>query len=362
MSISSNKVKQKFIQIFFVNRGLTILLLLTCFSMTPFNGMHNFDDLKTYGHVFTIDETAIFMAVVNQLQTELELVLTNLENKNDSLAQNHAYKSDRLTSKVISEIAEDNQRLAADLVSALNDLQNMSSSSKSNQQEVRQLITDLNKRLQEAKSIRIAQGQPSSNFLDRAKEFLGQIFGRSNDEFSSTQIENSRTTEALALAELIDAVLINYGKAYNVGFDMSNLSNMDMIGSNDSVSSIMMDNFLNGNYVDPANMNMNMSSMNTSDPTVTKYQKEMNGPYSLANVTDYQSAQALATKALQFYNDHLASKESDNNIVFITKLENGLTRLIDSIANKASPLNIMMIAHSEIHPNLFAAFNLELRE
>jgi hypothetical protein len=364
MSIPGNKVKQ-FTQLFFINRRLTILLLLTCFSMTLFNGKYNFDDLKTYGHVFTIDETAIFMAVVDQVQTELELVLTNLENVNVSLAQNHAYKSDRLTSKIISEIAEDNQRLAGDLVSALNDLQNMSSSSKSNQQEVRQLVTDLNKRLQEAKSIRIAQGQPSSNFLDRAIEFLGRIFGKSNDEFSSVQIENTRTTEALALAELIDAVLIDYGKAYSVGFDMTNLSNMDMIGSNDSVSSIMTDNFVKGNYAAAnmnMNMNMNMSPMNTSDATVTKYQGEMNVPYSLANITDYQSAQALATKALQFYNGYLASKESDNNIVFITKLENGLTRLIDSIANKASPLNIMMIAHSEIHPNLLAAFNLELRE
>jgi len=331
--------------------------------MMLFNAMNNFDDIKIYGHLFTQDETAIFMAVVDQVQIELELVLTNLENNNVSLAQNHAYKSVPLTSKVISEIAEDNQRLAADLVRALNDLQNISTSSKSNQQEVRQLVADLDKRLEEAKSIRIAQVQPSSSFLDRAIEFLGQIFGGSNDEVSSAQIENSRT-EALALAELIDAVLINYGKAYRVGYDMTNISNMIMIGSNDSASSMMMDNLVTGNNADTATMNMNMNthSMNTSDASVSNHQGEMNGPYLLANITDYQSAQTLATKALQFFKSDLANKESDNNIVFITKLENGLTRLIDSIANKASPLDVMIIAHSEIHPNLLAAFNLELRE
>lgn len=368
LSISSDKVKQKFIQIFFINRRLTIPLLLVCFSMALFNAMYNFDDIKIYGHLFTQDETAIFMAVVDQVQIELELVLANLENNNVSLAQNHAYKSVPLTSKVISEIAEDNQRLAADLVRALNDLQNISTSSKSNQQDVSQLVTDLDKRLEEAKSIRIAQVQPSSNFLDRATEFLGQIFGGSNDEVSSAQFENSRTTEALALAELIDAVLINYGKAYSVGFDMTNMSNMVMIGSNDSASSMMMNNLVTGNNADTPTMNMNMNmnmnthSMNTSDASVTKHQREMNAPYPLANITDYQTAQALATKALQFFNSDLANEESDYNIVFMTKLENGLTRLIDSIANKASPLNVMMIAHSEIHPNLFAAFNLELRE
>jgi hypothetical protein len=366
LSISSDKVKLNLIQIFFINRRLTILLLLTCFVMMLFNAMYNFDDIKIYGHLFTQDETAIFMAAVDQVQIELKLVLTNLENNNVSLAQNHAYKSVPLTSKVISEIAEDNQGLAADLVRALNELQNISTSSKNNQQEVRQLVTDLDKRLEEAKSIRIAQVQPSSNFLDRATEFLGQIFGASNDEASSTQIENSRTEDALALAELIDAVLINYGKAYSVGFDMTNMSNMVMIGSNDSASSMMMDNIVTGNNADTPTMNMNMNmkthSINTSDASVSKHQGEMNGPYSLANITDYQTAQALATKALQFFNSDLANQESDNNTVFITNLENGLTRLIDSIANKASPLNVMMIAHSEIHPNLFGAFNLELRE
>ncbi len=207
-------------------------------------------------------------------------------------------------------------------------------------------MNDLDKRLEEAKSIRIAQVQPSSNFLVRAIEFLRQIFGGSNDEVSSTQIETSRTTDALALVELIDAVLINYGKAYSVGFDMTNMSNMVMIGSNDSASFIMMDNLVTGNNADTRtrnmNMNMNMNThlMNTSDASVTKHQGEMNGSYSLANITDYQSSQALATKAIQFFNSDLENQKSDNNIVFITNLENGLARLIDSIANKASPLDV----------------------
>jgi hypothetical protein len=46
---------------------------------------------------------------------------------------------------------------------------------------------------------------------------------------------------------------------------------------------------------------------------------------------------------------------------FITNLENGLTQLNNSIRNKASPMDIMMIGHTQVHPNLMEAFNLELQ-
>ena len=105
-----------------------------------------------------------------------------------------------------------------------------------------------------------------------------------------------------------------------------------------------------------------MHSMNNSDTSVTKHDGEINGRYSLVDIADYQSAQALATYALQFFNSDLRHKVVDNNTNFLTNLESGLTLLNDSIRNNASPLDIMMIAHSEIHPNLLEAFDLELRK
>ena len=350
------------IPIFNVKCRLRISLLLTCFVIMLLNNMYNFYELKIYGHLFTPDETATFMAVVDQVQIELELIQTNLEKNNASLAQNHAYKAMPLTSRVISEIAEDNQRLAGDLIRALNELQNISSSSKSKQQDVSQLVTDLDERLDQAKIIRLAQMQPSSNFLDKAARFLGQIFGGNSNEVNSDITQNSKI-EALAFVELVDAVLINYGKAYAVGFDMTNMSNMVMIDGNNSTSPMVMNNSVTGNNADTdtMNMNMNMHSMNTSDVSVTRQHGEMNGRYSLVDIAAFQSAKALATNALQFFNSDLRGMVVNSNTNFVSNLESGLTRLNDSIANKDSPLHIMTIVHSEIHPNLLEAFDLEIR-
>jgi formyltetrahydrofolate hydrolase len=87
--------------------------------------------------------------------------------------------------------------------------------------------------------------------------------------------------------------------------------------------------------------------------------------YSLVNMSDYQSAQALATRASEIFNTELKLTTMNNNknvTVFVTNLEKGLTQLNVSISKKASPLDVMMIVHTQIHPNLLEAFNLELRK
>ena len=76
----------------------------------------------------------------------------------------------------------------------------------------------------------------------------------------------------------------------------------------------------------------------------------MNMGYSLVNMSDYQSAQALAIKASEIFNTKLKITTMDNNknvTAFITNLENGLTQLSDSISNKDSPLDVMMIVHTQ---------------
>jgi hypothetical protein len=54
---------------------------------------------------------------------------------------------------------------------------------------------------------------------------------------------------------------------------------------------------------------------------------------------------------------------NDKNVTgFITNLDNGLTQLNNLVAKKDSPLDVMMVVHTQIHPNLLEAFNLELRK
>ena len=72
--------------------------------------------------------------------------------------------------------------------------------------------------------------------------------------------------EALALANVIDGVVINYGNAYRVGFDMTNMSNMVMIGNNSSSDSMVMNNPVTRN--NSGTSDMNMQSMNTSSSNI----------------------------------------------------------------------------------------------
>src|ERR687891_252129 len=289
--------------------SLVLFFISIVFSMI-FSSTINFNPhhQKVYAHIFTTDETASFVAFADQLQVESELVQTNIVNNNISLAQNHANKAaSLLTPSVVIEIEEQNQKIADNLTTAVSGLQKISSSSEKQQQMVKKLVSDINSTTVEAINIRIKQGQGDpSNFLGKGIEFLRGVFGGGGEE-ADDKIDVDETTKPIAFADLVDSVLINYGNAYSVDFDMTSKTNRN---------------------------------------------------YSLVDMTDYQSAQALATKAQEIFNNELKSTAPNNSSAFITNLENGLRQLNGSIKNKVSPVEIMTIVHTQIHPNLLEIFNL----
>lgn len=331
---------------------LVLLFVSITFSTVFFSNTNNFFIIQNvYAHIFTTDDTASFLSFVDQLQVESELVQTNLINNNLSLAQKHANKAASLLSpSIIVEIAEKNQKVADDLTTAVDDLQKITSSSDKQRQMVNQLVSQINTTLGEVVTIRIEQEQEdSSNFLEKGIEFLRGIFGGGGEK-ADNRIDRNTTIQPLAFADLVDSLLINYGNAYAVDFDMTNMSNMAMMSGNSS-SMVMSGN--NNSSMNIGSMNMSSSTMNMDGST--------NRNYSLVDMTDYQSAQALATKAQVIFNTELKPIAPGNTSAFITNLENGLTQLNNSIRNKASPMDVMMIVHTQIHPNLLEAFNLKLR-
>ena len=346
-----------------------IPFLAICFGLFFSNIVYNSDDAKVFGHLFTRDQTGTFVSIIDQVQTELELVAANLVNNNVSLAENHASKASSLLPRVIGEIGEDNPQLVGELMRSVFGMENISSTTYSKSQNISTLVNNLNEKLDNAKIIRIAQVQPNSNFLDKVTNLLGGLLGGNNGEPSSEQVQNSRI-EALAFAELMDTVLVNYGKAYNVGFDMTNISNMIMEPSNSTAGSIIMSNTVRSNNSDTGNtninmninMNTNMDSMNNSTSPMPEHMGEMDNGYQLIHTADYQTAHALAKKGLDFFNSDLKHMANNNKAIFVNNLEKGLKHLNNSIENKGPPTEIMMIVHTEIHPNLLEAFNLELRK
>ena len=106
----------------------------------------------------------------------------------------------------------------------------------------------------------------------------------------------------------MDAVLVNYGKAYNVGYDMTNMSNMIITPSNKTTGSIIMSNTVNSNNSDTGNtnlnmnmnMNMNMDSMNNSSSPIPEHMGEMDNGYQLIHIADYQTCPSTGKKGTRF--------------------------------------------------------------
>ena len=317
----------------YTKRNLLLFILLseTIVSMAFFGSYEdNFINPNIQiadAHNFTPNESASFLAFVEQLQTESELVQSNLANNN--VAQVHANKAAALlTPNITEEIAEENQRVANDLRTAINSLQNISSRPLE-QQSVDLLVNDIDTILEEAVTTRIEQEQ-----------------------------RNNATIQALALVDLTNMILEDYGNAYAVRFDMTNMSDMAIMGSNNNSMVATNDMSAVGN-----NNNMNMSSLNTSSNMRMNMGigVETNKSSSIVNMSSYQSAQALAAKAMETYDSELKPIAPRNAAAFLANLENGLTQLNDAVRNKASPMDIMVIVHTQVQPSLLQAFGLELR-
>jgi hypothetical protein len=330
------------------------IVLSTVFSTSVSNMLNQ----KVYAHMFSTDETASFLAFVDQLQVESGLVQTNLANNNLSLAQKHANKAaSLLTPSMIVEIAEKNQKTADDLSTAVDDLQKITSSSEKQQQRVKQLVSDINISVTEVVTIIEQEQGDSSNFLKKGIDFLSGIFGGSSEK-ADTKVEKNDTIQSIAFADLVDSILINYGNAYAVDFDMTNMSNMVTTGNNSS--SMTMDGMVGNNSNNNSNSSTDMNSMDMSSSTMANMDnKDRN--YTMVDLTDYQSAQVLATKAQDIFKTELKPTTPGNSSAHVVNLENGLMQLNNSIKDKASPTDIMMLVHTQIHPNLLEAFNLKLR-
>jgi len=257
-----------------------------------------------FGHNFSPDESASFLALVDTIKAEAQLVQQNIASNNMSLASDHANKALSLvTDDVNKEIAERNQRLSddlnADLVALRTSAESVSGNNTASDTDI--LVEDINGILDEIVTARI----------------------------DPDQLNNS-TIHVLAAVELLDKVLRNYGNAFAIEYDMTNMSMMTMDGNNSDTNS------------------------DTSN----------NADNRLVNITDYQTAQALAKKVQELFDDQIinSSLSGSSEIVdqSINNASTAIRELITNIDGKSSPMDVMTIVHTKIHPNLMTAFGLQL--
>ena len=171
----------------------------------------------------------------------------------------------------------------------------------------------------------------AANFTNALNDKLRQSTVTDITQIYTNGLYNS-TTLALVVANLVDEILRNYGSAYGIAYDLTNMSNMAMP---------MM---LNGND----NSSLGHSSMLEKNNAVP------------VNMYNYQTAQVLSNVVGRLFNDKLSAQASVNEKVNIDNLEQSIKDLKYAIDNKVRAEDLMEIAHMKIHPMLQSAYDLKL--
>jgi hypothetical protein len=177
----------------------------------------------------------------------------------------------------------------------------------------------------------IEHAKNAANFTNALNDKLRQSTVTDITQIHTNGLYNS-TTLALVVANLVDEILRNYGSAYGITYDLTNMSNMAMP---------MM---LNGND----NSSLGHSSMLEKNNAVP------------VNMYNYQTAQVLSNVVGRLFNDKLSAQASVNEKVKIDNLEQSIKDLKYAIDNKVRAEDLMEIAHMKIHPMLQSAYDLKL--
>jgi hypothetical protein len=77
----------------------------------------------------------------------------------------------------------------------------------------------------------------------------------------------------------------------------------------------------------------------------------------VVDLANYQSSQAFAEKAQELY-QQIKSKALPGTDNAVKALDDSFPALVNAIKGKASPMEIMQIAHTKIHPSLMTAYSL----
>jgi hypothetical protein len=199
-----------------------------------------------------------------------------------------------------------------------------------------------------------------------AAELLNQLednMTEASEQPSSdiTQIyENEKTnstTLALITANIVDEILRRYGRAFDIGYDLTNMSNMDGMRMSNSDGGGGVPSFSSMNMTtSPTGTNSNAlkGHSNMSMSAITRNNLE------LISLQDYETSQVLSDVVNELFEDDLRSQSPINETVNIDKLERNLKLLGQAIVNEASPQALMEIVHVQIHPTLQQVYDLEL--
>jgi hypothetical protein len=321
---------------------LYIIAVLAILLYSSYN-----NNQQIYGHNFAGDESASFLALMDQMQTEMMLINTNVNLNNQSLAQDHLNEIKKLYTETIKkEIAERNERIANEISSIINDTSIAIGQEKNNTQDFSESVKNFNDVIEEAISVRIDQDA----------------------------LTNS-TVHALHFANLINSIDVSYATA--VGTEPMNMSAMNMGTADNSMSH---SNQNNNSSTNMSSMDMNHGSSDSSmasgmdmnhgssDSSMasgmskdTANNSIVNETSTISNTASYQTAKELTNVAIDLFNSTIKQDIPSNATENVNTIVSSVTQLKDMIESKAPYDKVMGVIHGPIQTTMLETFNLPLK-
>jgi ATP-dependent 26S proteasome regulatory subunit len=171
--------------------------------------------------------------------------------------------------------------------------------------------------------------------------------------------QRNSTTFALVVANIVDEILRKYASAFDIGYDLTNMSNMGTMTMTMTTTTAMP----NGTNSSSPSMDMVMSLDTNHSNTLgedTNSSDVMENNLVLVNKHDYETAQVLSDNINTDFGTQLRPRSPVNEMASIDILENGLQELKDAVNRKATPEDLMKIVHIQIHPMLQSIYDLRL--
>ena len=258
-----------------------------------------------FAHTFSGDESASFLATVEVIKVRLQLAKNDFATNATLSAEHVQHAGEHLGNDTIKEITEKNKRLGTELPASLKDLQEALEGGNATAEDVNEQVTNINNLLDETITVCIEK----------------------------TQMGNS-TFQGMILADFVDEILENYSGAYGVEEEQ-----------------------------EEGSTNMTQTSTNKTTQTSAEEDKisaEEGNHTTIVNMMDYESAQALAARAQELFDTKLKAMAEANATQAVTNLDAGLKHLKQAIDDKAPLNDVDVIVHSEVHPNIQKAFDLQV--
>jgi hypothetical protein len=264
---------------------------------------------QIYAHTFSTNESVIFLALVDKLKTQAQLIEQFiLENDSDSAIKHALLLKQLYNNDTNKEVQEENKRVANEISSSIKtfsliDPKNITKA------QIDKTVLDFEAVLDEAITVRIAD-----------------------------DILNNSTTQALRLANLVNEIDINYADSFNV--------------QPYNTSAISMEN-TSSNHQQPQFMNTSATSMDRHD------QNPANGSREIQNDTAYSTALGLSYTVSDLFKE-IQTEHSMNEPEKVNQLNQGIAKLVTTIEMKKPYTEVVKIIHGLIQPSLQELYDLKL--